>query len=509
MAQGSYFKGWASNLPYIPTPGSNNDSSEVFTGHVLNVDYTGEDAGKIRVKLIGIDKHANDDDVKLEAYPADLCMVKYPLPGELVKIFPGFISKTRKGKFAIAYYYTTVLSSNSSITYNGDPFVGQAVPANKASEIYTPEYKNRFHSKIKNFKTYFISDDTGDYVIDRGPLNPSEGEVVVQGRFGSSIRFSAADTPDLLTSLENGTREWSEKGGTAGDPVLVMNVNGTTSPVPVTEDVNGDGSKVYLSSYPTVPVVLATSKLKSNMFVYNLSDTGISTTDDQTKFMESKPIPPQMMLPLGTGIINLSGSNFSNLVEVVIDNFEGGYWSDKWFENPTLGKSMGWPYDSRYSTSGETMFGIDRRNGGSLNTSVAGVSFWQLIDSQNASNTWRWGYMGGASGPQLKQLVGAMMEPVYTKLASQYLTQQTINAVSADPRLTIHMVYAVWNGPGWFKKFGQDLNNAIARGITQPNELAAVALGSRTNEGLKPGSSPNSLIYQGGRKMTTLFTKIV
>jgi hypothetical protein len=80
--------------------------------------------------------------------------------------------------------------------------------------------------------------------------------------------------------------------------------------------------------------------------------------------------------------------------------------------------------------------------------------------------------------------------------------------VDSDKRLTLHFVYACWNGSGWFKKFAGDLNIAWAGGIKDADKLAAKAIDSRTKEGLKTGSAPNSLIKQHGLKMQELFKNL-
>lgn len=318
MAQGSYFKGWASNLPNVPTPQSGGDIIDVYIGQVLSVDYKGTDAGKIRVRLIGVSKELNDDDVKVEAYPADLSMVKYPLPGELVMMFMGLQNKIRKNKFSIVFYYNKVLTSNQSITYNGDPNIGQTVPVTKAAQIFTPEYRTRFHSKIKNHKSYFITDEGEDYVVNRGPLAPTEGDVIIQGRFGSSMRLSAADVSDLLSSIDSTPHQWSEKGGKAGDPVIALSVNGTASPTPVREDVNGDGSKFFISSAPTIPVNMAASAMTSLSVTYGFSDKDLAEVDDPINFLKSPAMSPLYFdintlgsAPSGTTpaeLLNLSGA---------------------------------------------------------------------------------------------------------------------------------------------------------------------------------------------------------
>ena len=75
---GSYFKGWADTQPYISTPRSRTSYTELFIGHVLSIDY--DNLGKIVVRVFGRSQEPEDDDIKIEAYPADLNIIKYPLP---------------------------------------------------------------------------------------------------------------------------------------------------------------------------------------------------------------------------------------------------------------------------------------------------------------------------------------------------------------------------------------------------------------------------------------------
>jgi hypothetical protein len=188
-------------------------------------------------------------------------------------------------------------------------------------------------------------------------------------------------------------------------------------------------------------------------------------------------------------------NKFKTVTQFVIDKLEGGYYNPSWH-------SVG---DSRYSASGETMFGIDRKAGGKINDTTAGKEFWGIIDKAKTPQTWKWNYKGGALAPQLKDLVVDIMYPVYERNAKNYLTAQAKAIVDSDSRLLFHFIYGSWNGAGWFKKFATDMNKAVASGITDPDKLSQVALDSRTKEGLKEGSSPNSLIAQGGRKIATLF----
>ena len=192
---------------------------------------------------------------------------------------------------------------------------------------------------------------------------------------------------------------------------------------------------------------------------------------------------------------------FNAMTQVVIDKLEGGYY------HPDMLKD-GRVKDARYGTSGETMFGIDRRQGGSINDTIAGKKFWGIIDQANARSNWKWNYKGGELSNQLKPLVSQMMLPQYENLANRYLSPQSKAIVDNDNRLLFHFIYGTWNGSGWFKKFADDINKSVAKGQTNPDELVKVAISSRTQEGLKAGSSPNSLIAQGGNKIANFINTL-
>lgn len=189
--------------------------------------------------------------------------------------------------------------------------------------------------------------------------------------------------------------------------------------------------------------------------------------------------------------MSVDKDKFKSVTKIVIDKLEGGYYNPTWH-------STG---DTRYSSSGETMFGIDRKAGGSINDTIAGKQFWGIIDKAKTPQTWKWNYKGGSLEPQLKDIAADIMYPEYERNAKNYLSPQTKAIVDSDNRLLFHFIYGSWNGAGWFKKFATDMNKAVASGITDTDKLTQVAIDSRTKEGLKYGSSPNSLIAQGGNKI--------
>lgn len=187
--------------------------------------------------------------------------------------------------------------------------------------------------------------------------------------------------------------------------------------------------------------------------------------------------------------------NFSDSTLLVINQLEGGYFNPAWH-------NVG---DKRYLNSGETMFGLDRLRGNQEATKT-GKQFWSLIDKNKNKEVWKWNYKGGLIADQLKNLAVQIMYPLYSNYAKLYLNDKAKKIVENNPALLFHFIYATWNGSGWFKKFAEDMNTAVNNGVTN---LEAVAINSRTKEGLKKGSQPNSLIAQGGEKIKKLFSTLV
>lgn len=187
-----------------------------------------------------------------------------------------------------------------------------------------------------------------------------------------------------------------------------------------------------------------------------------------------------------TSLEGVAANDFTKIVEAVIENLEGGYYHPDMLLDGRV-------KDSRYGNSGETMFGIDRKAGGTINDTPEGQQFWAIIDNANARKQWSWNYMGGSLGPELKALVAKIIEPVYLR-NQKYLTKEARDIVNSSSKLTFNFVYATWNGPGWFQTFATELNNLVKSGITDPEILAEKMVDMRRNSG-------NSLVAQGAKKI--------
>ena len=206
---------------------------------------------------------------------------------------------------------------------------------------------------------------------------------------------------------------------------------------------------------------------------------------DVEKFMKGSSTPQDAtFVSVDTKIPQVSPGSFEEITDKVISALEGGYY------HPNMNKgAMG--------NSGETMMGIDRRHGGDINTSPDGKEFWTIIDDAGASSKWKHNYMGGSLEPKLRSLVAKMMKPFFLKNMNNYLSPEARKIVESNPNLMFHFVYSTWNGPGWFRKFATKINDAVKKGITDPNKLIEIAIRSRIDSG-------NSIIAQGGKKIDNI-----
>lgn len=194
---------------------------------------------------------------------------------------------------------------------------------------------------------------------------------------------------------------------------------------------------------------------------------------------------------------------FNKITGVVIDKLEGGY----------LHPDMKLP--PAFSSSGETMFGLDRFAGHDYYYSTPRIGkspksdlkyiyngsyqyktkdsqeFWTTIDKAGARTKWIHGYLGGSLNARLKELAGNILYPFFLKYCDRYMDPKTKEIVMNDPKLTFLFSYSVWNGEGYFRKFANKLDEYVKSGITNPEKLKNLILQYRIDY-------PNSLIRQGG-----------
>lgn len=202
----------------------------------------------------------------------------------------------------------------------------------------------------------------------------------------------------------------------------------------------------------------------------------------------------------------VSKQKFITLTNVVIDNFEGGYY------HPSMLRNFKPSDQAKLRSSGETLFGLDRKAGAQLDKYPEWKKFWSRVDAERSANpgAWKYQYRGGQAGPALKDQAAAIMYQWFTALVNKYITVGASNAIDNDDRLVIHFSYASWNGEGWFKKFAVALNTAIQKFHDDKDKVFLEAIKARTEAtATKNGVVvPNVVMRQQGTNMMKLFKRM-
>lgn len=226
----------------------------------------------------------------------------------------------------------------------------------------------------------------------------------------------------------------------------------------------------------------------------DLSKSGLDIETDDLKKLPTKKtdsVKSQKEF-VSTG----ANANFEKIVEKIIDNLEGGYYHpDMKVKNPSKFSKMG--------SSGETMYGMDRKHGNQEET-AAGREFWSLIDKENASQRWTYNYKledNPGLAIKLKNLIAQIMKPNFDKYVNSYFSDEAKKIVMANPKLYANYVYATYNGPVRFKKWATALNDKVASGVTDPAVLEKFVVDLRKNSG-------NSILASTASKVQNLMNDI-
>lgn len=180
----------------------------------------------------------------------------YPLINEVVTIIegPDFREDGVVSRLdSIPYYFPSMAGWNHP-HHNAMP---DPVQKGISEADYYKSYNQVENGSVNKPHTQTNSLYLGNNFIDnpyiRG-LYPYEGDHILEGRFGNSIRFSSTTTSNYLQN------NWSG-AGEVGDPITIIR-NGTrnsstsTTPgyLPTIENINDDLSSIYLTSTQQIPI---------------------------------------------------------------------------------------------------------------------------------------------------------------------------------------------------------------------------------------------------------------
>lgn len=187
----------------------------------------------------------------------------FPLKNELVYIIALPNSNIQNNPNSVIYYYFNPINIWNSIHHNAvpNPIDGNTLPPSQQQD-----YQQTEAGAVRQSSDGSTEIDLGPFFkekLDIKNLQPFEGDVLHEGRWGQSIRFSS--TVKNLETNESKT-PWSSTG-ISGDPIIIVrngqHDDGKKAWIPQIEDVNKDKSSIYVTSTQTIPVEGASTEYRS------------------------------------------------------------------------------------------------------------------------------------------------------------------------------------------------------------------------------------------------------
>jgi hypothetical protein len=241
------------------TPSSNGKSTFQLTNGWFGI-------GAIKFEPLTNDSTPNEFPQGNIAYPMNINYRNLPLINEIVYVTlgPSLRKLTEGNSDSLDFYYTSTLNVWNGVHTNPLPS-----PNNLFSNTNTVSDQN-IADGIENNKDNKLTEVSYGRIFKENEkirnLYPQEGDVIIEGRFGNSLRFTSTNKqPSGSTDIQS---PWSTSG-TNGTPLTILR-NGQYDVgfnrdnwFPIFENIQGDASSIYLTAGQAIPVALATRNFAS------------------------------------------------------------------------------------------------------------------------------------------------------------------------------------------------------------------------------------------------------
>ena len=179
---------------------------------------------------------------------------QYPVIGEIVLLVAGPSSMMNDTAASQQMYYLTPFNIWNNQHHNAFPDLG--VYANYVAKVTTDQEKTAGAKTTQGYSSNSIP--LGNYFVEKAdikPLIPFEGDFILEGRHGQSVRFGST-----VTEQKN-FNTWSKgEVSKTGDPITIITNKRTSKAfapeawIPGVEDINKDGSSIWMTSGQTVQI---------------------------------------------------------------------------------------------------------------------------------------------------------------------------------------------------------------------------------------------------------------
>lgn len=183
-----------------------------------------------------------------------------PLHNEIVYIIGLPSSNVQSNVNEIVYYYFQAVNIWNSTHHNAipNPILNDTLPKSQQQDYQQTEAGAV--RRVTDGSTEIDLGNTFQEKLSIRNLQPFEGDLIYQGRWGQSIRFGST------VKNSNISNPWS-KSGDNGEPITILK-NGQheeeSEPwIPQVEDINTDKSSIYLTSTQEIPIDVSSKSYKS------------------------------------------------------------------------------------------------------------------------------------------------------------------------------------------------------------------------------------------------------
>lgn len=250
----------------------------VQSGEVIAINLTDDDFSTtyaIKVRL------TPNNQVAI-AYALNTNIKRVPLIGESVIIVPATLAEGNSTKTVSRLYYIDVISIQQNIHHNALPAVAGA-PSTQTGADYSSTSAGNPNSEGGD-----SSVDLGDGFVERtdvGSLQPFLGDLLIEGRFGHSLRFGyspeGADT----------TEDPSWNSSTPEDPITILS-NGRKSAGSynkfIIENVDEDLSSIWLTSSQKVKLKTSQKNIGTGLTLQSDFDKPSTIVNSDRIILNSK-----------------------------------------------------------------------------------------------------------------------------------------------------------------------------------------------------------------------------
>lgn len=184
----------------------------------------------------------------------------YPLKNEIIYILPLANSSIQGDSNETSYYYFQPINIWNSNHHNAipDTIIDNSLPnSQKQDYIQTSAGAVR---RVTDGSTEIELGKTFKEKLNIKTLQPFEGDIIDEGRWGQSLRYGSTIKNSLTPN------PWS-RVGSDGDPITILRNSqyndNKEAWIPQVEDINQEGSSIYLTSTQALPIRVASKSYKS------------------------------------------------------------------------------------------------------------------------------------------------------------------------------------------------------------------------------------------------------